>query len=124
MQKNNRISTVITRYNDNYFQQRFIPNAPVEENAFSHEEKSIIQDVIDRYSDLSAREISEKSHEDKPWQIANDMGLISYDLVKFREYPFSPLARSQKKEEVQLFAKTTGFFDDLAHEPNLYEEYR
>ena len=52
------------------------------------------------------------------------MEIINYDLVKFREYPFSPLARAEKKQETQSFAKMTGFFDDLASEPDLYEEYR
>ncbi len=123
MKADNRIATVVTEYRW-YFQQRFIPNAPVDESIFSHKEKMMIQDVLDRYSDFNARDISEKSHEDKPWQIAWDMWLISYDLVKFREYPFSPLARIEKKEEVQSFAKMTGFFEDLSTEPDLYEEYR
>lgn len=101
-----------------------MPNTPIDENTFSPEEKSVIQDVLNRYSDFNARDISEKSHEDKPWQIANDMSLIGYELVKFREYPFSPLARSEKKLEVQSFAEMTGFFEDLSTEPDLYEEYR
>ncbi len=123
MKERHEMETIITEYNG-YFQQRFIPNIPVFEDTFSHEEQSVIDDVLKRYSDYSARDISEKSHEDKPWQIANDMEIIAYDLVRFREYPFSPLARTQKKQETQSFAKMTGFFDDLASEPDLYEEYR
>ena len=123
MKDRNEMETIITEYNG-YFQQRFVPNMPVFEDAFSYEEKAVIDDVLKRYSDYNARDISEKSHEDKPWQIANDMEIINYDLVKFREYPFSPLARLEKKQETQSFAKMTGFFDDLASEPDLYEEYR
>lgn len=124
MKQDNKIATVMTQYDYGYIQQRFIPNIAVDSTIFSDTEKSVIDDVLERYSDYSAKDISEKSHEDRPWQIAKDMEEIPYELVKFREYPFSPLARSMKKKEVQSFAKMTGFFDDLSSEPDLYEEYR
>lgn len=123
MKEQNMLADVITEYKG-YYQQRFIPNVPYNEGTFSCDELDVINDVLNRYSDFNAKEISKKSHEDRPWQIAKDMDTISYDLVKFREYPFSPLARLQKKDETQAFAKVTGFFDDLSTEPDLYEEYR
>jgi hypothetical protein len=52
------------------------------------------------------------------------MAPISYENVKFREYPFSSLARVQKKKEAQEYAMKTGFFADLVNEPDLYEDYR
>ncbi|USN57742.1 MAG: DUF4065 domain-containing protein [Candidatus Peribacteria bacterium] len=101
-----------------------MPNRRVEVEIFSDQERDVIDDVINRYSDYSATEISEKSHEDIPWKITKDMDIISYDLVGKREYPYSPHARKNKKKDTQQFAKITGFFDDLAHEPDAYEEYR
>jgi hypothetical protein len=52
------------------------------------------------------------------------MDVIDYKLVENRQYPYSPLCRENKKKETQAFAKMTGFFDDLANEPDLYEDYR
>jgi hypothetical protein len=91
---------------------------------FSSDEKVLIDDVIERYSDYSASEISEESHKDFPWKITKDMDIIDYSLVKNRTYPYSPLARENEKKEVQEFAKISGFFEDLANEPDLYEQYR
>jgi transcriptional regulator with XRE-family HTH domain len=108
----------------NYFQERYIPNRQVNIDIFSSDEKRLIDDVIERYSDYSASEISEESHKDFPWKITKDMDIIDYDLVQNRTYPYSPLARENKKKEVQEFAKISGFFEDLANEPDLYEQYR
>gem|GEM_PF-2047834 len=122
MKANDELVTVTTKMID-YYQQRFVPNIEVGER-FSNKQKKCIDDVLERYSDLKATEISEKSHEDKPRQMTKDMQLIDYDLVKFREYPYSPLARLNAKEKAMHFASTTSFFDDLADEPDLYEDYR
>ncbi len=108
----------------NYFQERYLPNRKINTEIFSKDEKKVIDDVIERYSDYSATEISEKSHEDFPWKITKDMDVIDYKLVENRQYPYSPLCRENKKKETQAFAKMTGFFDDLANEPDLYEDYR
>lgn len=122
--KKQALVKVIAPYYSNYFQERFIPNRKVNVDIFSIEEKDVIDDVIERYSDFSASEISEKSHDDFPWKITKDMDIIDYNLVADRSYPYSPLARENKKKEVQEFAKMTGFFNDLINEPDLYEEYR
>lgn len=122
MKAKDQIATVTTKMID-YYQQRFIPIVEVK-NRFSDAEKKSINDVLERYSDLKASKISEISHEDKPRQMTKDMQLIAYDLVKYREYPYSPLARADAKDKAMHFASTTSFFDDLADEPDLYEDYR
>lgn len=122
MKEANQLVTFTSEYNG-YYQQRFIPNVPVADY-FTKQKIDLIDTVLEKYADYSAKEISDLSHEDKPRQIANDMELIGYDLVHFREYPFSPRARQQRLQQAQKHALMTWFFDDLANEPDLYEEYR
>ncbi|MDR2540798.1 MAG: SocA family protein [Candidatus Peribacteria bacterium] len=123
MSEEKEITTVVVPYGTKY-QQRFIVNVEIPENRFTREESKNIDEVLERYSDYGANEISELSHQDRPRQLAQEMNIISYDTVKFREYPFSPLARDNKKRETQEFLKRTKAFDDLADEPDLYEDYR
>jgi len=122
MKQNNKLATVTTKMID-YYQQRFVPNVAVGD-WFSDQQKKCIDDVLANYSNYSASEISEKSHEDKPRQMTKDMQLIEYDLVRFREYPYSPLARANAKHTAQQEAIASGFADDTKNEPDLYEDYR
>ena len=48
--------------------------APPDMGAFSEEEMAVIDDVIARYSDKNATDISAISHRDTPWIIADDGG--------------------------------------------------
>jgi transcriptional regulator with XRE-family HTH domain len=122
MEAEKSVATMIVPYYNQY-QQRFVANVPVKpDERFTSEEKACIDEVIERYSDFSANEISELSHKDKPRQLAEDMGVILYDTVKFREAPFSAVARKKQNALVQM--KMSGIRDDLANEPDLYEEYR
>lgn len=124
MKRKNEILTVTAKYKK-YHQQRFIPNIPSDlEDALSSDQLSVIDEVLERYSDYNAHDISEESHRDKPRQLVNNMDVIGYDLVKFREYPHSPRARLEKKDQAQTEAMNSWFFDDLAHEEDLYEDYR
>jgi Protein of unknown function (DUF4065) len=122
MKEANQLVTFTSDYNG-YYQQRFIPNIPAPEH-FTKEMLDLIEKVLEKYSDCSAKEISDISHEDKPWQIANDMDIIGYNLVQFREYPFSPRAVQQRLQQAQKQVLMMGVFDDLSNEPDLYEEYR
>jgi len=52
-------------------------------------EKEVIDRVIRQMSDWSARTISDYSHKDLPWQATRDGEDINYELVFYRELPFS-----------------------------------
>lgn len=124
MKKDGKVVTFSTSYEGKYVQQRFVPNIHVDTNLFTPDQLNLIDRVLDQYSDLSAKDISDLSHEDIPWKVTENMGTIDYKLTTLREYPFSPLARNQKKKEAQGLARTSRFLDDLFSEPDLYEEYR
>jgi hypothetical protein len=52
------------------------------------------------------------------------MSLSLSTQTKETREPTKCTEESKKKQEVQAFARMTRFFDDLADEPALYEEYR
>lgn len=122
MQKDNEVIQVRATYG-NYGQYRLIPNKkymPV----FTKEEQETIDDVLDRLSDANAKEISDYSHDDIPWKISEDMSIIDPSLASERQYPYSILAREQKKQQAIQEMQVSGMFDDLTAEPDLYEDYR
>lgn len=122
MEKKNEIIPIQATYKW-YLQSRYVANA-IYENTFSKEELGIINQVIQQYSDCLAKDISEHSHKDIPRKETADMNIIDYSLVKKREYPYSIIAREQKKEQAFTEIKVSWMFSDLADEPDLYEKYR
>lgn len=52
-------------------------------------EKEMIDDVLCRLSDLGAKQISDYSHEDTPWQVADNGKPINYEAVFYRSPAFS-----------------------------------
>lgn len=122
MKEENEILTVDSEYKG-YRQQKYMPNRHYQK-VFFPQEIEVIKQVLETLSDVNASDISEYSHKDAPRKETKDMEIIEYDLVKKRNYPYSVLQKIQKKQEAQQFAKATWFFNDLANEPDLYEDYR
>lgn len=52
-------------------------------------EKAVIDDVLCKLSDLSAKQISEYSHEDTPWKVAENGQAIDYEAVFYRSPAYS-----------------------------------
>jgi len=73
----------------NYPQTRYIPLRKADLTELKASEKDVIDKVIDQFSDWSARAISDYSHKDIPWLASKDGKEINYDLVFYREAPFS-----------------------------------
>ncbi len=72
-----------------YLQTRYIPLVKPNLKSLSAREKDVIDKVIDQYSDWSASAISEYSHKDMPWLASKDGEAIDYELVFYREAPYS-----------------------------------
>jgi len=123
MVKNDEILVADQNYGG-YYQKKYFPNKIVESKELPDTARAIVDDILSRYADMNASEISNYSHGDVPRLQTKDMEIIDYSLANSRHYPYSILAREQKKQETQAFAKITWFFEDLADEPDLYEDYR
>jgi uncharacterized phage-associated protein len=63
-------------------------------------EKETIDRVIGQMSDWSAQAISQYSHKDMPWLASKEGGEINYELVFYREAPFT--VRNYRDETEQL----------------------
>jgi len=72
-----------------YPQTRYIPLVKPNLTSLSAVEKLVIDRVIDQYSDWSASAISDYSHKDMPWLASKDGEAIDYELVFYREAPYS-----------------------------------
>lgn len=88
MIKNKELRRITTEYHG-YTQKRYLPLEKPDLSFLSANEKKIIDDVILRFSDWTASAISEYSHKDMPWLATETGKEIDYELVFYREQPFS-----------------------------------
>jgi len=72
-----------------YSQTRYLPLSKPDLSNLNANEKEIIDRVIELYSDWSAKSISDYSHKDMPWLATKEGEVIDYELVFYREAPFS-----------------------------------
>ena len=77
-----------TKYHG-YAQIRYIPLSKPNLTKLKASEKDVIDRVIEQYSDWSASAISDYSHKDMPWLATTEGDFIDYELVFYREPPYS-----------------------------------
>lgn len=81
-------------------QKKYLPLRNARLAILSANELQLIDEVIDRLSDKTATQISEYSHGDLPWQVAEDQGIIEYETVFYRTPQYS-VRNSQDEPEVR-----------------------
>lgn len=82
----------ITEVKNKYFsheQTKFLPLIEPDLSVLSGRELEMIDSVLARYSDKSAKELSELSHIDTPWACAQMGGDLKYEHVFYRPDEFS-----------------------------------
>ncbi len=72
-----------------YQQKRYMPLVNCDKRVFNGAEIDVIDKVVDQLSDMSATQISHYSHGDMPWKASRDRQVIDYELVFYREAPYS-----------------------------------
>lgn len=70
-------------------QTRYLALRPVDLRKINGAEKEVIDDVIAKLSSMSAKQISEYSHDDTPWLTTKDGEEIDYQLVFYRSPAYS-----------------------------------
>lgn len=88
MIEDGELKRIKTEYH-NYPQTRYIPLRKADLTKLKASEKEVIDKVIDQFSDWSASAISDYAHKDIPWMASKDGKEINYELVFYREAPFS-----------------------------------
>ncbi len=88
MVEEGQIQKIKTDYHG-YTQTRYIPLVKPDLMIFSAAEKEVIDNVLDRMADWSAKMLTEYSHNDKPWKATDMNDIIDYELAFYREPPYS-----------------------------------
>ncbi len=82
----------IIEVKDKYFEyprRKYLPLRKPDLSIFKGSEIETINDVLDRLSDMTARQISDYSHNDVPWLTAEEGKAIEYESVFYRTPPYS-----------------------------------
>ncbi len=88
MMHNGQIQRVKTEYHG-YSQTRYLPLEKADLTQLKASEKEVLDRVIEQMSDWSAASISNYSHKDMPWLASKEGDEINYELVFYRDSPFS-----------------------------------
>lgn len=72
-----------------YRQKRYFPLIFADKSLFNGAELDVVDRVIETLGGMSASEISRYSHGDMPWKASNERQVIDYELVFYREPPYS-----------------------------------
>ena len=88
MVKNHELATVEDSYYG-YKQTRYIPLKKADLNQLSAAAKTVLDSVVERFSDKSATWLSDYSHDDIPWRATAEKEIIDYELVFYRTPAYS-----------------------------------
>ncbi len=83
-----QLKRIKTEYHG-YPQTRYLPLEKADLRILKATEKEVIDKVIEQMSDWSAAAISDYSHKDMPWLATKEGKIIEYELVFYREPPYS-----------------------------------
>lgn len=83
MKKDDLIEEVNSVYFQ-YSQKKFLPHKQADLSKLNGNELEMVDDVLARYGDKSASEISRISHEDMPWAAAEEGKDLEYEHVFYR----------------------------------------
>lgn len=92
----------LAKIEDKYFQyprRKYLPLRRPDLTKLKGHEIEMINEVLDRLSDMNASEISEYSHKDVPWLTAEDGKVIDYEAVFYRTPDYS--VRSDSGKDIQ-----------------------
>ncbi|MDD5773677.1 MAG: DUF4065 domain-containing protein [bacterium] len=92
----------LSKVEDKYFQyprRKYLPLRRPDMTKLKGHEIEMINEVLDRLSDMNASEISEYSHKDVPWLTAEDGQVIDYEAVFYRTPDYS--VRSNSGKDIQ-----------------------
>ena len=98
MEKNKELIKIKDRY-FSYPQTKYLPLREPDLSKLKASELKVIDEVLDRFSDMNASQISEYSHKDVPWLITEDGEIIDYESVFYRTPPYS--VRHYNEEDIQ-----------------------
>ncbi|NOR52764.1 MAG: DUF4065 domain-containing protein [Candidatus Aminicenantes bacterium] len=97
MEKKEELEKIKTKYHQ-YPQRKYLPLRVPDLKMLKAIELKIIDEVLDKLSDMTAAQISEYSHNDVPWLTTDEGDIIDYESVFYRTAPYSK--RSYSEEDI------------------------
>lgn len=79
-------------------QTKYLPRRKPDLTKLQANELEVIDDVLNRISDMNASQISAYSHNDVPWMTTKDGDAIDYESVFYRTPPYSVRAYAEENE--------------------------
>ncbi len=92
----------LVKIKDKYFQYpqtKYLPLREPDLTKLKAIEIKMIDDILERFSDMNASQISDYSHNDVPWLITKEGKVIDYEAVFYRTSPYS--VRSYSGKDIQ-----------------------
>ena len=92
----------LIKVKDQYFQYpqtKYLPLEKPDLAKLKGNELEVIDDVLEKLSDMNASEISDYSHNDIPWLTTEDGEIIDYEAVFYRTPPYSVRSYSEDEKE-------------------------
>ena len=99
MEKDGELVKIKDRYFA-YSQTKYLPLKEPDLDKLKASELKVIDEVLNRLSDMNASQISEYSHKDVPWLVTEDGEIIDYESVFYRTPPYS-VRQYSEKEDIQ-----------------------
>lgn len=88
MQDGGEIETVKSKYFQ-FEQRKYLPLRTPNLDLLKPSELQVVDKVLSRLSDMTAKDISDYVHGDIPWQVVNLNQNIDYEYALYREKPYS-----------------------------------
>lgn len=91
----------IVKVEDKYFQypqRKYLPLRPPDLSGLKANELKVVDEVLEKYSDMNAKQISECSHKDVPWLTTDNGEIINYESVFYRTPEYS--VRTYNEEDI------------------------
>jgi len=88
MIKNGQVKKVVTDYYGK-LQKKYIPQVKPDLSVLNGEELEVIDEVVERLSSMNATAIEYHSHNDVPYEIAEEKEVIDYETVFYRKPSYS-----------------------------------
>jgi transcriptional regulator with XRE-family HTH domain len=98
MIENKEIEVVKSKYFQ-HLQKKYLPHRKPDLSVFTANEIKVIDDVLQKLSDMNATTISEYSHQDVPWIVTPEQQKIDYESVFYRTTAYS--VREYSNDDVQ-----------------------
>jgi transcriptional regulator with XRE-family HTH domain len=98
LMKNKELEAVKSLYFQ-HLQKKYLPRREPDLSVLNANELKVIDDVLQKLSDMNAATISEYSHQDVPWVITGDQQKIDYESVFYRIPAYS--VRDYTSDDIQ-----------------------